>query len=647
MTDADPNQQQSLAIEQSYAQRLTAIAEIGRAVTLTLDLPTQILTLVGQLRDSLGYYGAAVWIMTEPAEAVQLKASLSPSGQDLSQMEIQISMSEENPITWVCQSGTHFLHDPLNDLAGSPLGQFFPQARSQLVLPLKIAQKHVGALEILSRQTGVFKEDDIALLRSLADQATIAIRNATLYSAEQSRRRFAETLYKVGRALSSTIDLDAVLKMILSLLDEIVPSDRSAVMMRDGEDLEFVATRGFPAEIDTSGMRVPLRPDRIYGRVFETQQPLSIPDIQMYPEWQQMGDLPRTRAWMGVPLIVSDQVIGMLSLARQRPIPYTFSEVTLAQTFAGQAAIALENARLYDRLARFNQQLEERVQERTEEVQAAYAKLERLDDTKTSFIQVTSHELRTPLTVLLGYSQMLMQSRVISEDAMLRQLVDGIFSGADRLHDIVNSMLDMVKIDSSLLEFAHELTSIGLLVRNVAGNYKNALRHREINLVIDDLSEMPMIQADTAALEKVFVQLLSNAIKYTPNNGTIHVSGRPLPPDERIAGEWIEIVIADTGIGIDHDQLELIFTKFYQTGQVALHSTSRTQFKGGGPGLGLAIVRGLIEAHGGRVWAESAGHDEAALPGSQFHVVLPVQAQIIPGVKQVAPVDFSAKSAYT
>jgi signal transduction histidine kinase len=630
-------------VEQSYAQRLTAIAEIGRAVTSILDLTDQLRTLVELLEKSLGYYGAAVWIMTEPAESVQVKAGHSNLGEDLGPLEIQVAMATENPITWVCQTGVHFLREVVEDPHGVPLGEYFPETRSLLVLPLKIAQKHVGALEILSQRSGVFKEDEIALLRSLADQATIAIRNATLYSAEQSRRRFAETLYKVGRALSSTIHLDEILQIILNLTDEIVPSDRSAVMLRDGGDLEFVATRGFPEDMDTSGMRLALQADPIFSKVFESQQPLSIPDAQLYAEFQQIGDLPRTRSWMGVPLLVADQVIGMLSLARHRLNPYSFSEVTLAQTFASQAAIALENARLYDRLERFSQQLEERVQERTEELQAAYAELERVDETKTNFIQVTSHELRTPLTVLLGYSQMLMKNQMIAADPMLRQLVDGIFSGADRLHDIVNSMLDMVKIDNALLEIAPEPVVIGLLVRNVAGNFKNALRHREINLVIDDLSELPQIQADMAALEKVFVHLLSNAIKYTPNHGSVHISGRLLPANKGIPGDWIEVILADTGIGIDLDQQELIFTKFYQTGQVALHSTSRTQYKGGGPGLGLAIVRGIVEAHGGRVWAESAGHDEVNFSGSQFHVVLPVQPLDKPAPGQVMVVDFPAK----
>ncbi len=648
MVDAKNADPEHPVEERSYAQRLMAIAEIGRAVTAILDLPTQLRTLVEQLQEALGYYSAVVWILTEPPEAVQLKAGIGHQEEDLGQLEVQIPTNEENGITWVCQTGVYYLREKLDDLSALPLSEYFPAARSVLILPLKIAQKNVGALEILSRTPGAFSEDDIVLLRSLADQATIAIRNATLYSAEQSRRHLAEKLYQVGQALSSTVKLDEVLKLILSLLNDIVPSDRSSVMLRDNEELEFVATRGFPATIDTTGVRIPLQPDRIFGKVFETQKPLSIPDVNLYPEWQQMPSLPLVRSWLGIPLVRAGEVTGMLSLAREHLNPYTFSEVTLAQTFAGQASIALENARLYERLERFTQQLEERVQERTEALQEAYTKLERMDETKTSFIQVTSHELRTPLTVLLGYSQMLMQNRLIAEDQLLRQLVDGIYSGADRLHDIVNSMLDVVKIDTASVEISPEPIAVGLLVRNVAGNFKNALRHREIMLNIDDLSHLPVIEVDTGVIEKVFNQLLSNAIKYTPNHGTIHVSGRLISPDEEVAPGWVEVIVEDSGIGIDPDQQELIFTKFYQTGKVALHSTSRTQFKGGGPGLGLAIVRGFVDAHGGRVWVESPGHDEEKLPGSRFHIILPVSPQKnLSASKAGMTVDFPFKSAYT
>jgi signal transduction histidine kinase len=119
--------------------------------------------------------------------------------------------------------------------------------------------------------------------------------------------------------------------------------------------------------------------------------------------------------------------------------------------------------------------------------------------------------------------------------------------------------------------------------------------------------------------------LVGNAIKYTPDGGKIRVVGRPLTNGQHPEPIGIEIIISDDGIGIDPEFHELIFTKFYQTGELALHSTSQVNFKGAGPGLGLAIVKGIVEAHQGQVWVESEQHDEKKLPGSDFHVVLPLR----------------------
>jgi len=139
------------------------------------------------------------------------------------------------------------------------------------------------------------------------------------------------------------------------------------------------------------------------------------------------------------------------------------------------------------------------------------------------------------------------------------------------------------------------------------------------------MTGLPEIEADLEALRKVFYHLIGNAIKYTPDGGALAISGQALPGQADLPDGGVEIVISDTGIGIDPRFHELIFRKFYQTGQIALHSTSKTKFKGGGPGLGLAIVQGIVEAHGGRVWVASTGYDEQGCPGSQFHVVLPLR----------------------
>jgi signal transduction histidine kinase len=317
----------------------------------------------------------------------------------------------------------------------------------------------------------------------------------------------------------------------------------------------------------------------------------------------------------------------MLSITRETPTPFSHDEVKFGATFAGQAAFALENARLYDKITRFTQQLEDMVRERTIAVQQAYDQLERLDRTKSEFIQIAAHELRTPLTVLRGYSKMLLGDAAIKENAYRQELVNGIHSGAVRLQEIVTSMLDMTKIDQRILELYPEPLSIPSVIQLVVQGLAEPLAERKQTLIIENMSHLPSLMADPDALQKVFYHLLINAIKYTPDGGKITVTGLCLKNDLNGSCSSLEIVVSDTGIGIDPKYHELIFTKFYQTGQLALHSSGKITFKGAGPGLGLAIAKGIVEAHRGQIWVESQGYDEKSCPGSHFHIRLPLRQE--------------------
>jgi signal transduction histidine kinase len=215
----------------------------------------------------------------------------------------------------------------------------------------------------------------------------------------------------------------------------------------------------------------------------------------------------------------------------------------------------------------------------------------------------------------------------LSGDLAGKGIIEGIYNGSQRLHEIIDNMLEVAKIDMQELELQKGLVKLDQLLRQVCRGYAQAFRERDLKLRFDKkISDLPNIEGDFDALQKVFDHLLSNAIKYTPDGGTISITGNQIPEDTGEGPkEGVEIIVRDTGVGIDPRYQELIFTKFYQTGDVALHSTGKTKFKGGGAGLGLTIVRGFVEAHGGRVWADSPGYDEDTHPGSAFHVVLPLE----------------------
>ncbi len=187
-------------------------------------------------------------------------------------------------------------------------------------------------------------------------------------------------------------------------------------------------------------------------------------------------------------------------------------------------------------------------------------------------------------------------------------------------------MFDVAQIDTATLELTLFPESVASILQDAVGTWATALEERNLTLTTEGLGDLPSIFVDFGRLKQVFSHLIQNAIKYTPDGGHIRITGQmmewTLPQDQTI-----EIVIADTGIGIAHEDLERIFEKFYRVGDVLLHSTGKTKFKGAGPGLGLTIARGIVKAHGGRIWATSPGYDEETCPGGEFHIVLPVHPQ--------------------
>jgi signal transduction histidine kinase len=262
-----------------------------------------------------------------------------------------------------------------------------------------------------------------------------------------------------------------------------------------------------------------------------------------------------------------------------------------------------------------------RLQTRTAELRRTYRILEQMDRTKSNFIEVSAHELRTPLTIINGYTEMLKLRS--SDDPDLLIMSNGILDGYERIIGVVNSMLDVSKIDSQTLKVSRSPVQANLLIHRVQKNLQQALEERKITFVVHpNLDRLPPFWADPELLNKVFYQIIVNAIKYTPDGGVIRVNGRMLNHADRTE---VELVVRDTGIGIAPQHQELIFEKFFQTGEVRYHSTGKTKFKGGGPGLGLAIAKGIVEAHHGRIWAVSAGYNEETCPGSAFYVRLPCE----------------------
>ncbi|MCB8943439.1 MAG: GAF domain-containing protein [Ardenticatenaceae bacterium] len=615
--------------EASYrAGQLETGLAVGQSITSILDPEILLERVVALIHERYNYYYVGIFLIDEEGQLVREEASAGEMAGPLVAGGLCLKVGEEGLIGWVAANGSPARVDDVARDGRYMQVAVLSETKSELDLPLRVGDRLLGVLDLQSKKYAAFPESDMSFLQLLADQVAIAIYNASLFEREKSARHLAETLHQTGHLLNSTLNWNEVLDLILQQLADIVPYDRASMMIPRGQELEFVAFHGYPEGFEPGNTRISIEEDtdEIYREIYQTKRPLCIPDVLQRPDWQQVPTLPQARSWLGVPLTRSDEVIGMLSLTRETPDPYNDDEISLASAFASQAAVALQNARVYDRMAQFNQMLEYEVRSRTSAIQEAHAQLERLNQTKSDFISIVSHELRTPLTLVKGYSQMMLKDNALLENEFLQQLADGIHSGAIRMGEIVNSMLEMLKIDNQALELYPEPVSIAPMLQMVALQFEESLVARHLTLTIEDMSGVPGIEADFEALQKVFYHLIINAIKYTPDGGCITISGRVLVDSALdLPQEGIEVVVQDTGIGIDEDSHDLIFTKFYQTGKVSLHSSGKTAFKAGGPGLGLAIARGIVEAHRGKLWVESQGQDEENLPGSAFHVALPLR----------------------
>jgi signal transduction histidine kinase/putative methionine-R-sulfoxide reductase with GAF domain len=594
--------------QRQRAAHLESLISVGHSINTYLDLNVLLDQAVQTLHSCFGYDHVSVFLLDESGKRLVARAGTGEVGRRMVAERFALDVDGPGFVGCAATCREPVWSNTADQDSRYLKLDFLSTTRSEMTLPLAVGGTLLGVLDIQSARQHAFCKEDLRVCLSLADQIATAIVSTSRYEAEHARRALAESLYTVGRALSQTLNVSEVLNLILSSLGRLVAFDRGAVLLEKEGSLEIVSARGFPAASNPLQIRVPIRAGDVYEQIHDTKAPLIIPELGERSDWEYLSSLPRARSWVGLPLTdAEDIVIGMLSLTRQDVKPFTDDEVALGAALAGQAGAALHNARLYMELS------------------AAYRQLARLDRAKSNFISLASHELRTPLTLVAGYAEMLAAEPLIQDTPAIANLVDGLVEGSDRLQEIVERMVDLAEIDSQLLSLSFAPVPLKMLLQLVVTGLEAALCERNQHASIDEASEYPDIEADANALAKVLRHLLVNAIKFTPDGGEITISSIVHPAIRNGVGSGsVELIVTDTGIGINPTDLERIFDKFYQTGEISLHSSGTIKFRGGGAGLGLAIVKGIVEAHHGSVWAESTGFDLCAYPGSSFHLLLPL-----------------------
>jgi len=275
-----------------------------------------------------------------------------------------------------------------------------------------------------------------------------------------------------------------------------------------------------------------------------------------------------------------------------------------------------------EHLQKHAQNLVERLETNIRELETANKRLRELDRLKSDFIIMVSHELRTPLTLISGYSHLFEEQINSAPGGILAvDTVDGIASGLNagitRMREVINEIISVSRITSGTLDLSLGPVRLSQTLNSIKNDLEPVCQKRGLQLHISDVSDLPLIEADGNQLRLALENVLGNAIKYTPDGGSVAVLGKKL-------SNAVDIIIQDTGIGIPMSEHRRIFEQFYVLGAIEHHSSSKSAFQGGGLGLGLAITKGIIEAHNGRIWVESQRRDPESLPGSTFHILLPI-----------------------
>lgn len=371
-------------------------------------------------------------------------------------------------------------------------------------------------------------------------------------------------------------------------------------------------TLDFKVRRDNEGNDLPGATDEIsysiLEKVVQAGEAVVLSDAMQDPQFGNARSVMalRLRSIMCVPLITRNQIIGAIYV-ENRSVRGRFRETDLAplQLFANQAAIAIENTELIENLKIANDHLTE------------------LDEMKNNFIILVSHELKTPLTAVSTNAQlmnMIIEKAGLANDAMLSRTATNLDKATNRMRHVIDEIVQFFRIASGQLELARHEIRLLEVIEPVIENLTAVCAERSLTIEVADLHTLPKIYADPRKLKIVFQNIVGNAVKYTPDGGSIHISGH-CPDDTQI-----EIQVKDTGISVPRDEQQRVFDMFHVLGSLSTHSTSKSAFRGGGFGLGLPIARGIVEAHNGRIHLESSGYDEALLPGTTCTVTLPCLA---------------------
>jgi signal transduction histidine kinase/putative methionine-R-sulfoxide reductase with GAF domain len=592
----------------SALDQQTATADILRVISSSpTDVQPVFDTIVRNAKELLGGHSVAVTRVIGDEIHLMAFNSVSREGDAVLHAGYPIRLDQLTPAERMAREGTPTIMEDVETSGGADEENERTRRiarargfRSRVRMPMVHNGATVGWISVTRAEPGPFSDKQIALLRTFANQAVIAIENVRLFKELQARtealsRSVSElqALGEVGQAISSTLDLQTVLSTIIARATQLSDTDAGVIYEYDDQREVFLprATEHLEAEIIETLLATPVRKgEGATGRLAEVQEPIQLPDILAAPsESRVRGALVRAgyRALLAVPLVREEHLLGALTVLRKVSGEFAPEVIELLRTFATQSALAIQNARLF------------------REIEIKGRQLQAASQHKSQFLANMSHELRTPLNAIIGVTELLLEDARDLNRADEIEPLERVLRAGRHLLTLINTILDLSKIEAGHMELElddfHLSPAIDdalLLMRERAGRGGLALeRHVD--------GRVGEIRGDERKVKQVLLNLLSNAVKFTPEGGRIDVRAA-------LVDGTVEISVTDTGIGIAPEDQEVVFEEFRQVG--------KAEKKAEGTGLGLALCRKFVELHGGRIWVKSqVGH------GSTFTFMLPVR----------------------